>query len=262
MAGGERDLAQRLVALPRKTMRIYAAMSETLQIGELVFEVRRSERRTTLGADRGPCRGVGGACPGWRLADDLDRWTRKKLLWVQRKLALKAAVAEKIRQPEFVSGESFCYLGRRYRLRVTAQQTEPFCFDGQGFSLRSDARAQADEHFKRWYVAVGTEWLEQRVKLLARKTGATPAGVEVRELGFRWGSCGRRGVLFFNWRLLQLPVRLADYVIVHELVHLQEPHHGPSSGSRWGARCRTGGKEGRTSEPGREFLRFGLGTLA
>jgi len=48
-------------------------------------------------------------------------------------------------------------------------------------------------------------------------------------------------VLFFNWRLLQLPVRLADYVIVHELVHLQEPHHGSEFWSRWGARCRTGG---------------------
>ena len=49
----------------------------------------------------------------------------------------------------------------------------------------------------------------------------------MRDLGFRWGSCGKNGVLFFNWRLLQLPVRLIDYIIVHELVHLQEPHHSP-----------------------------------
>ena len=47
----------------------------------------------------------------------------------------------------------------------------------------------------------------------------------MRDLGFHWGACGKNGVLFFNWRLLQLPVRLVDYVIVHELVHLQEPHH-------------------------------------
>ena len=54
----------------------------------------------------------------------------------------------------------------------------------------------------------------------------------MRELGFHWGSCGKNGVLFFNWRLLQLPVRLIDYIIVHELVHLQEPHH---SGEFWQA---------------------------
>jgi predicted metal-dependent hydrolase len=33
-------------------------------------------------------------------------------------------------------------------------------------------------------------------------------------------------VILFNWKLLQLPVRLADYVIVHELIHLVEPNHG------------------------------------
>ena len=58
-------------------------------------------------------------------------------------------------------------------------------------------------------------------------TGTEASRIEVRELGFRWGSCGKNGVLFFHWRLLQLPVRLIDYIIVHELVHLQEPHHSP-----------------------------------
>ncbi|MGD0461194.1 MAG: M48 family metallopeptidase [Tepidisphaeraceae bacterium] len=40
--------------------------------------------------------------------------------------------------------------------------------------------------------------------------------------GYRWGSCGKNGVVYFNWRLLQLPVRLVDYVIVHEPVRLLE----------------------------------------
>jgi predicted metal-dependent hydrolase len=44
---------------------------------------------------------------------------------------------------------------------------------------------------------------------------------------FRCGACGKNAVLRFNWRLLQLPACLIDYVIVHELVHIQEPHHNP-----------------------------------
>jgi predicted metal-dependent hydrolase len=60
---------------------------------------------------------------------------------------------------------------------------------------------------------------------MQRKVGTAPAGVSVSDLGFRWGSCGKSGVLHFNWRLLQLPVRLVDYVIVHELVHLLERNH-------------------------------------
>ncbi len=69
-------------------------------------------------------------------------------------------------------------------------------------------------------------------------------------------------VEIFNWRLLQLPVRLADYVIVHELVHLREPHHGPGFWESLGRACRTGGKGRKNCSRAREFLSFGLGTPA
>ena len=41
------------------------------------------------------------------------------------------------------------------------------------------------------------------------------------------GFVRKNGVLYFNWKILQLPPRLVDYVIVHELIHLRESHHGP-----------------------------------
>jgi predicted metal-dependent hydrolase len=47
----------------------------------------------------------------------------------------------------------------------------------------------------------------------------------VGDLGYRWGSCGKNDVIYFNWRLLQLPIRLIDYVVVHELAHLLEHNH-------------------------------------
>ena len=49
--------------------------------------------------------------------------------------------------------------------------------------------------------------------------------VQVRELGYRWGSCGHKGDLYFHWRVAMLPRTLIEYVVVHELVHLIEPHH-------------------------------------
>lgn len=47
----------------------------------------------------------------------------------------------------------------------------------------------------------------------------------MQDLGFRWGSCGRGGRLNFHWRSILLPPRIIEYVIVHELVHIHEPHH-------------------------------------
>lgn len=202
-------------------------MSETLEVGGLTFAVRRSARRKTLGltVDRGGELVI--HSPEAADAQELTQWASSKLLWVHRKLAVKEDLVPKFREPEFVSGENFLYLGRSYRLAIAAEQAQPLRFDGCRFYLRSDARLAATDHFRDWYVAVGEEWIGRRVALLSPRLGVLPSRVEVRDLGFRWGSCGKNSVVYFNWRVLQFSVRLVDYVIVHELSHLLEPHHGP-----------------------------------
>jgi predicted metal-dependent hydrolase len=203
-------------------------MNETLHIGDLTFEVRRSTRRRTVGltVDR---RGelVIHAHEDIAAAQ-LERWTRKKLVWVHRKLALKQRAAPAASQPEFVSGERLSYLGRSCPLKIVRELEAPLRFNGTHFWLRQDALRTAPEHFRRWYILAGHEWLIGRVDRLAQKTGTKASGLNIRELGFRWGSCGKNSVLYFDWRIMQLPVRLIDYVVVHELVHLGEPHHGES----------------------------------
>jgi len=47
------------------------------------------------------------------------------------------------------------------------------------------------------------------------------------DLGYRWGSCGKGQLLCFHWKTILLPARVAEYVVVHEMAHLHEPHHTP-----------------------------------
>jgi predicted metal-dependent hydrolase len=202
-------------------------MSETLEVGDLTFEVRRSLRRKTLGLTVDRRGELVIHAPENTIDHELTQWTRSKLLWVHRALARKEELAPKVRAPEFVSGENFSYLGRNYRLKIVREPAVPLHFDGKYFWLGVDARGGAEAHFRLWYIRTGRGWLRERTAALARKTGTEASRIEVRDLGFRWGSCGKNGILFFNWRLLQLPVRLIDYAIIHELVHLQEPHHSP-----------------------------------
>jgi predicted metal-dependent hydrolase len=199
---------------------------ETLELSDLVFEVRRSPRRATLGltVDRGGELVI--HAPESSDRNELARWTRSKLLWVHRKLLDKSGTLPRARNPEFVSGESFSYLGRSYRLKVIRGADESLRFDGKNFLLSATARSQATDHFRRWYVQIGRLWLRERVNLLSRKVGVAAARVDVRDLGYRWGSCGKNGAVYFNWKLLQLPPRVTDYVIAHELAHLLERHHG------------------------------------
>lgn len=200
---------------------------ETLELSNLIFEVRRSPRRATLGltVDRGGELVI--HAPESSDRDELSRWARSKLLWVHRKLLSKSQSAPRLQEPAFVSGENFTFLGRNYRLKLLRDASSTLEFDGRYFLLCVSARAEATKHFRDWYVRNGREWLSRRVELLTRKIAAKPSRVSVRDLGYRWGSCGKNGALYFNWRLLQLPARVIDYVIVHELTHLREPHHAP-----------------------------------
>lgn len=203
-------------------------MTEILELGDLKFHVRRSARRTTLGLTVDRAGELVIHSPSDVDPEALKRWARSKQLWVHRKMAMKAELAARAREPEFVTGESFCYLGRSYRLTIVRTQDERLRFDGSRFTLRRDSRDAAENLFREWYVQTGKKWILARVAALAPKLGVHPAKVEVRDLGFRWGSCGRTGTLRFNWKLLQLPPRLVDYVIAHEMGHLMEPNHGPA----------------------------------
>jgi predicted metal-dependent hydrolase len=70
-------------------------MSETLQIGELTFEVRRSPRRRTLGLTVDRSGELVIHSPEATTPPELEKWARSKLLWVHRKLALKEEWGEK-----------------------------------------------------------------------------------------------------------------------------------------------------------------------
>lgn len=219
-------------------------MSEIVEIGGLTFEMRRSDRRRTLGVSVGRRGELCVYAPNTTAEPEISAWVRRKLLWVHRKLLSKADVRPRVREPEFVCGESFSYLGRSYRLKIVRGASDPLRFDGKNFLLSGSARAKAADHFRCWYVHTGSEWLRDRVSLLSRKLGVKAKRVYVRDLGYRWGSCGKNGAIYFNWKILQLPARVTDYVIAHELAHLLEPHHGPElwrildrSLPDWRARC-------------------------
>src|SRR5262245_19426297 len=106
---------------------------KVLHLSGLDFEVRRSARRKTIGITVDRAGELLAHAPIETSIEEVSRWVSKKLLWVHRKLALKEEVAPKTRAPEYVSGETFAYLGRRYRLRTINQQAMPLRFDGAQF---------------------------------------------------------------------------------------------------------------------------------
>jgi hypothetical protein len=67
--------------------------------------------------------------------------------------------------------------------------------------------------------------LPEQAAIWAKKMGVPLPVVLIRDQRRRWGRCDPKGNLRFNWRIVQAPMRLVDYVVAHELVHLAHRHH-------------------------------------
>lgn len=200
-------------------------MNAPLRVDDLEFEVRWSPRRRTLQitVDRGSELVVSApvGCDPARV----ERFIRDKRYWVYSKLAEKEALSRPRPHREFVSGEGFRYLGRNYRLLLVDTQAAPLGLICGRFTLRRVDSEKGWAHFVRWYRSHALTWLTPRVSRFSRRMGVTPTAIDVRDLGHRWGSCGRDGSVHFHWATITLPPSIVDYVIVHELAHLINRNH-------------------------------------
>lgn len=143
---------------------------------------------------------------------------------------------------EYVNGETFEYLGRQAKLRVL-QRAVPrslvkmvrgrldVTIPRERQTDRTDAVREA---LLSWYRGHALHRLRERVAYFAHRVGVAPVDVVLRAQERRWASCSQDGILRFNWRIVMAPASLGDYVVVHELCHLQNAPHDESFWRRVG----------------------------
>jgi predicted metal-dependent hydrolase len=83
----------------------------------------------------------------------------------------------------------------------------------------------ARQAFRDFYAEKGQDRLGRRTAYFASKVGVQVKRVEVKELGFRWGSCSADGSIRFHWKTMMAPPKIIDYIVVHELCHLHRREH-------------------------------------
>ncbi len=130
----------------------------------------------------------------------------------------------------YVSGETHCYLGRQYRLRVR-RGAELVKLSG-GFlwvtTPRRMSRNRIEALLKAWYRHRAEQVVPRRLVAVLRQApwlGRPEPLVRLREMTRRWGSCGAKGTVSLNVELIKAPVSCLDYVLVHELCHRIEMNH-------------------------------------
>jgi predicted metal-dependent hydrolase len=167
--------------------------------------------------------------------DHIDAILRRKAPWILRKLAELREIKPLSTRHEFISGEKIPYLGRQYRLKVIAGDDVAdvsLTFHNGRFiavvpksSSPTWRQERLREAFRDWYIQHGLTKVQQRIKLFAPRLGVEPSRVVVKDQKSRWGSCTKNGTININWRILMAPMRIVDYVVVHELAHMIHADH-------------------------------------
>ncbi|MFO8072827.1 MAG: SprT family zinc-dependent metalloprotease [Polyangia bacterium] len=212
------------------------AERSTVQYGSrrIDYGILRSRRVKTVAVAVDPTEGVVVTAPGNVAVERLDGIVKSKAAWIVGKLKRNSELPPPPPRRQFVSGETFRYLGRQYRLKV-AKKTRPsddvalvrgwLTVEVLHSATDAERIARVRPLVVRWYREHAGARLPERVALWARKVGVPAPEVLVREQQKRWGSCDAKGRLRFNWLIIQAPMRLVDYVVAHELVHLLHPNH-------------------------------------
>ena len=203
-----------------------------LVVGDLVLAVAPPSDRKTIEIVVERDASLVLKAPPTATMDRARQFVTAKRPWIYRKLAEKDALTGPPVVKQFVEGEGFAYLGRSYRLTLTtdAEAKEGIRLERGRFHLPAKEAHEGAAKMRRWYTKVGGQWLRHRIRPWAARLGEEAVKVEVRDLGYRWGSARpAEGPQRINvhWATLQLPPSLIDYVLVHELAHLQEINHTP-----------------------------------
>jgi predicted metal-dependent hydrolase len=139
--------------------------------------------------------------------------------WIERRLrdarVTLARVAER--------GATVPYLGESLQLVAQAGRTRVHRRGGRLLVPAGDARPALERYYRR---AARTE-IAARLDRATALAGTPYSGLSIRAQRSRWASCSAKGRMSFNWRLLMAPESVLDYVVWHEVCHLEVLDHSP-----------------------------------
>lgn len=153
----------------------------------------------------------------------IEKAVEEKSDWIFEKQ--REAYRKNLENPPKIcaEGETFKLLGENYTLNYTEADSIKAADGRLLVPLRF--KADAREAITSWYRAQAAGYLTGRVKYYSLISGIAYHSVRITGALSRWGSCSSAGRLCFTWRLAMAPPEMADYIVVHELLHIRHFDH-------------------------------------
>lgn len=169
-------------------------------------------------------------CPHNTAEERVEQFLKKKWFWLQKQLHFFGKHQRKAYVKEYVSGESFHYLGRQHQL-IVKRGAEDKVSLLRGVLMVQTTKAVSDNKYVQKLV---TKWFDQRrnyvfaerfEEMKKRFDYKHMPALSVRDMKKRWGSFANKEKIILHPKLIHVSKDCIDYVIVHELCHMRFKNH-------------------------------------
>lgn len=166
---------------------------------------------------------------------EINALLQKKARWIQRQLTAWQNRTMLHSVDNTGKNASYRMLGRDWRPtldihgQLCMRPTDSGVDNQPVIDIRRHLQPEQLQHWMSdWYQQRAVACFSERIALFCTRLNIARPSFKLSQAKTRWGSCNNHGVIRLNWRLVQLPLHLIDYVIAHELCHLFEMNHSPA----------------------------------
>ncbi|MGG7059725.1 M48 family metallopeptidase [Clostridium nigeriense] len=134
---------------------------------------------------------------------------------------------DKIKNSYLNSKDKILFLGNQYIQQIEKSENEKIDINGECIFIKTKSlnKEYINTLLIKWYVMQANKVLINRLTNLARSYNLIPSKVFIKNQKSRWGSCNSKNEIRLNWRLILMPYSVIDYIITHELCHLEHMNH-------------------------------------
>jgi predicted metal-dependent hydrolase len=165
-------------------------------------------------------------------------FVEEKRPWIERTLRRLREAEAAAPAARLEHGGEAPYLGLRLPLRVhPARSRSNVTRRGDSLHVALPPGGDVRAALESWYRRRARVEVADRLDAACARAGTSYSGLTIRNQRTRWASCSSTGAMSFNWRLLLAPAEILDYVVEHEVAHLDVLDHSPRFWSLLEARC-------------------------
>lgn len=165
---------------------------------------------------------------------EIRGFVESKREWISKHIQAHLSKQKEIPLKKYEAGERFPYQGREIVLGLNTHDSRLIKVKLVDESLQvwlphEVPHTERPEIIKlalvKWYKGQAQKVFKEKLDFYAKQMGVTYNEMRIKDQKTRWGSCSARGNINLNWRVLQAPDQVLNYLVIHELAHLKHLNH-------------------------------------